>query len=56
MQDSDSPSAAELREQVPAVSERYVAVDCDGDTVLFDTDEPDGWLLSDGAVDRESMR
>jgi hypothetical protein len=56
MQNTDPPSAEALREQVSAVSERYVAVECDEETVLFDTTEPDGWIVSDAAVDRETMR
>jgi hypothetical protein len=56
MQNTDPPSAEALRERVSAVSERYVAVDCDDETVVFDTGEPDGWIVSDSAVDRESMR
>jgi|GEM_PF-1509178 len=56
MQNTDTPSAEALREQVSAVSERYVAVDCDGETVVFDASEPDGWIVSDAALDREAMR
>ncbi|MFC7139505.1 hypothetical protein ACFQMA_06590 [Halosimplex aquaticum] len=56
MQNSDRPSAAELREELSAVSERFVAVDVDGQTVLFDTSEPDSWIVSDNAVDPETMR
>lgn len=56
MQNSDRPSAAELREELSAVSERFVAVDIDGQTVVFDTTEPDGWIISDSAVDPEMMR
>jgi len=56
MQDSEPPSAAELRQELSPVSERYVAVRVDGETVLFDTSQPDGWIISDSAVDPESMR
>ncbi|WP_459192607.1 DUF7331 family protein [Halosimplex sp. J119] len=56
MQDSDSPSAAALREQISAVSERFIAVEVDGETVVFDTTEPDSWILTDNAVDPERMR
>lgn len=55
MQNSEPPSAAELREEFSAVSERYIAVEFDGETALFDTSEPDGWIISDSAVDPESM-
>ncbi|WP_164471810.1 DUF7331 family protein [Halosimplex salinum] len=56
MQERDQPSAAALRDELSAVSERYVAVEVDGDTVVFDTTDPDAWVLSDGAVDPESVR
>ncbi|WP_436928064.1 hypothetical protein [Halosimplex amylolyticum] len=56
MQNSDPPSAAALREELSAVSERFVAVEIDGETVVFDTTEPDSWILTDNAVDPETMR
>jgi len=56
MQERDQPSAAALRRECSAVSERFVAVEVDEETVVFDTTDPDGWVLSDCAVDREDMR
>ena len=55
MQERDTPSAAELRDECSAVSERFVAVEVDEETVVFDATDPDGWVLSDSAVDREDM-
>jgi hypothetical protein len=56
MQERDLPSAAALRRECSAVSERFVAVEVDEETVVFDTTDPDGWVLSNCAVDREDMR
>jgi hypothetical protein len=52
----DDVSPADLRAEVPPVSERFGAFELGNSTVVYDDDRPDGWILSSVAHDLEETR
>ena len=56
MYDTPDVSPEELRAKVSPVSERFAAFELGDVLVVFDEDDPDRWILSDTARDREAMR
>ena len=56
MYDTPDVSPEELRAEVSPVSERFAAFELGDVLVVFDEDDPDRWILSDTARDREAMR
>jgi hypothetical protein len=52
----DQPSAAELRDELSPVSERYGAVKLGPATVVFDSEDPSRWIVSNAGVALSEMQ
>lgn len=55
MQNDTDLSPAELRAEVSPVSERFAAFEFGEALVVYDEDNPDGWVMSDTTCERDSM-
>jgi hypothetical protein len=56
MEHDDDLTPQQMRAELSPVSERFEAVEFGSETVIYDRDEADCWILADCAVTRDELR